>query len=332
MRVLVTGGCGFIGSHTVVELLNRGYEVIVVDNLVNSKIEAISRIEEITGRNVKFYREDMRDKEALRNIFRENNIDAVIHFSAYKAVGESVKEPLKYYENNIYSTICLCEVMDEFDCRNLVFSSSATVYGKPKKVPVKENYPLNPINPYGTTKLYIENMLNDLYKSNNNWNIVMLRYFNVVGAHESGIIGEDPNGIPNNLMPYIVKVATHEMKELSIFGDDYNTPDGTGVRDYIHVMDVADGHIKALEKIKKDKGLFIYNLGTGIGYSVLDVVNTFMKVNNIEVKYRIIGRRPGDISEIYADTSLAFKDLGFVATRSLDDMCRDSYNYAIKNK
>ena len=332
MKVLVTGGCGFIGSHTVVDLLNKGYEVIVVDNLVNSKIEAISGIEEITGKNVKFYREDLCDKEALRNIFRDNKIDAVIHFSGYKSVGESVKEPLKYYENNIYSTLCLCEVMNEFDCKNLVFSSSATVYGKQKKVPIKENYPLSATNPYGNTKLYIETILNDLYKSDNSWNIVILRYFNVVGAHESRLLGENPNGIPSNLMPYIVKVATHELKELSIYGDDYNTPDGTGVRDYIHVMDVADGHVKALEKIKKSKGLFTYNLGTGIGYSVLDVVNSFMRVNKVDIKYRIIDRRPGDVAENYADTSLAEKELGFKATRTLDDMCRDAYNYAIKNK
>lgn len=332
MKVLVTGGCGYIGSHTCIELLNRKYDVIVVDNLVNSQIENISRVEEITGRNVKFYRDDISDKEALRNIFRENDIDMVIHFSGYKSVGESVKEPLRYYENNIYSTLCLCEVMKEFGCKNLVFSSSATVYGKPKKLPIKENYPLNPINPYGKTKAIIEGLLHDLYESDKDWNIVILRYFNAVGSHESGMLGDNPNGIPNNLMPYIVKVATHEIKELSIFGDDYNTPDGTGVRDYIHVMDVARGHVCAIEKIKKSKGIFTYNLGTGVGYSVLDVIDTFEKVNDVNVKYRMIARRPGDVAELYADTTLAEKELGFTTSKTLEDMCKDAYNYAIKNQ
>lgn len=332
MKVLVTGGCGYIGSHTCIELLNRKYDVIVVDNLVNSQIENISRVEEITGRNVKFYRDDISDKEALRNIFRENDIDMVIHFSGYKSVGESVKEPLRYYENNIYSTLCLCEVMKEFGCKNLVFSSSATVYGKPKKLPIKENYPLNPINPYGKTKAIIEGLLHDLYESDKDWNIVILRYFNAVGSHESGMLGDNPNGIPNNLMPYIVKVATHEIKELSIFGDDYNTPDGTGVRDYIHVMDVARGHVCAIEKIKKSKGIFTYNLGTGVGYSVLDVIDTFEKVNDVNVKYRMIARRPGDVAELYADTTLAEKELGFTTSKTLEDMCKDAYNYAINNQ
>lgn len=332
MKVLVTGGCGYIGSHTCIELLNKGYDVIVVDNLINSQIENISRVEEITGRNVKFYRDDISDKEALRNIFRENKIDMVIHFSGYKSVGESVKEPLRYYENNIYSTLCLCEVMNEFGCKNLVFSSSSTVYGKPKKLPIKENYPLNPVNPYGKTKAIIEGLLNDLYNSDKDWNIIILRYFNAVGAHESGLLGDNPNGIPNNLMPYIVKVATHEIKELSIFGDDYSTPDGTGVRDYIHVVDVAKGHVLAIDKLKKSKGIHTYNLGTGVGYSVLDVIDTFEKVNNVNIKYRMIARRPGDVAELYADTTLSEKELGFTTTKTLEDMCRDAYNYAIKNQ
>ena len=332
MKVLVTGGCGYIGSHTCIELLNKGYDVIVVDNLINSQIDNISRVEEITGRNVKFYRDDINDKEALRNIFRENKIDMVIHFSGYKSVGESVKEPLRYYENNIYSTLCLCEVMNEFGCKNLVFSSSSTVYGKPKKLPIKENYPLNPVNPYGKTKAIIEGLLSDLYNSDKEWNIIILRYFNAVGAHESGLIGDNPNGIPNNLMPYIVKVATHEIKELSIFGNDYNTPDGTGVRDYIHVVDVARGHVLALDKLKKSKGLFTYNLGTGFGYSVLDVIDTFEKVNGVNIKYRMIARRPGDVAELYADTTLSEKELGFTTTKTLEDMCRDAYNYAINNQ
>ena len=332
MKVLVTGGCGYIGSHVCVQLLDNGYDVIIVDNLSNSKIDAISGIEELTGKTVKFYREDINDKEALRNIFRDNEIDAVIHLAGYKAVGESVKDPLKYYDNNLCSTIGLCEIMKEFGCKKIVFSSSATVYGKPKKLPLKENYGLSTTNTYGTTKLFIERVLNDLYNSDKEWNVVILRYFNAVGAHESGLIGENPNDIPNNLMPYIVKVATRELKELSIFGDDYNTPDGTGVRDYIHVVDLAKGHVLALEKINKDKGIFTYNLGTGVGFSVLDVVNTFMKVNNVEVKYKIVDRRPGDVAESYADISLAEKELGFHPTKTLDDMCRDAYNYAIKNK
>ena len=332
MKVLVTGGCGYIGSHTCIELLNKGYDVIVVDNLINSQIDNISRVEEITGRNVKFYRDDINDKEALRNIFRENKIDIVIHFAGYKAVGESVAKPLMYYRNNIDSTLSLLETMNEFGCKNLVFSSSSTVYGKPKKLPIKENYPLNPVNPYGKTKAIIEGLLSDLYNSDKEWNIIILRYFNAVGAHESGLIGDNPNGIPNNLMPYIVKVATHEIKELSIFGNDYNTPDGTGVRDYIHVVDVARGHVLALDKLKKSKGLFTYNLGTGFGYSVLDVIDTFEKVNGVNIKYRMIARRPGDVAELYADTTLSERELGFTTTKTLEDMCRDAYNYAINNQ
>ena len=332
MKILVTGGTGYIGSHTCVELLNRGYEVIIVDDLSNSKEDVIDRLETITGKRVKFYKEDVCNKDALRKIFKENKIDFVMHFAGFKAVGESVNEPLMYYGNNLGSTICLCEVMKEFNCKNIVFSSSATVYGDPRRVPIKETAHLNTTNPYGTTKLFIERILTDLYKSDPDWNIVLLRYFNPIGAHESGLIGEDPNGIPNNLMPYIVKVATHELNELSIFGNDYDTVDGTGVRDYIHIVDLAIGHVKAIEKITKDKGLFIYNLGTGRGYSVLEVVNTFMKVNNVEVKYKFAPRRGGDIAVCYADPTKARKELGFETTKTLEDMCKSAYNYAIKNK
>ena len=285
MKVLVTGGCGYIGSHTCVELLNRDYEVIIVDNLSNSKRSVVNKIEKITGKKVKFYKDDVCDKDAVRKIFKENKIDMVIHFAGFKAVGESVLNPMKYYRNNLISTIVLCDVMKEFNCKNIVFSSSATVYGVPRRVPIKETAHLSTTNPYGTTKLFIERILTDLYKSDNEWSVVLLRYFNPIGAHESGLIGEDPNGIPNNLMPYIVKVATHELKELSIFGNDYDTKDGTGVRDYIHVVDLAIGHVKAIEKISKKKGFYIYNLGTGQGYSVLEVLNTFMKVNKVKVNY-----------------------------------------------
>ncbi len=332
MSVLVTGGCGYIGSHTCVELLNRNYDVVIVDNLSNSKRSVVDKIEEITHKNVKFYEDDVCDKDALRKIFNENKIDMVIHFAGFKAVGESVLNPMKYYRNNLVSTICLCEVMKEYNCKNLVFSSSATVYGTPRRVPIKETAHLSTTNPYGTTKLFIERILTDLYKSDNEWNIVLLRYFNPIGAHESGLIGEDPNGIPNNLMPYIVKVATHELNELSVFGNDYNTKDGTGVRDYIHVVDLAIGHVKAIEKINKSKGLFIYNLGTGKGYSVLEVLNTFMKVNNVDVKYKIVGRRSGDVASCYANPEKALKGLGFKTTKNLEEMCRDAYNFAIKNK
>ncbi|MDD6879474.1 MAG: UDP-glucose 4-epimerase GalE [bacterium] len=332
MKVLVTGGTGYIGSHTCCELLDRGYEVVIIDNLSNSKKEVVSKIEQITGKKVKFYLGDVRDKELLRKIFKENEINFVIHFAGYKAVGESVLNPLMYYENNLLSTINLCEVMKEFDCKNLVFSSSATVYGIPKKLPLKEDFSLAATNPYGQTKLMIENILKDLYASDNSWNIVILRYFNPIGAHASGLIGEEPNGIPNNLMPYIVKVANKELPFLNIFGNDYDTVDGTGVRDYIHVVDLAIGHVLSIEKINKDKGIFIYNLGTGHGYSVLELVNTFSKVNNIEVNYRIVDRRPGDVAECYADTKKATIELGFKAQKTIDDMCRDSYKYVINNK
>lgn len=332
MNILVTGGCGYIGSHTCCELLNKGHNVIIIDNLSNSKKEVVNYIKEITGHDVTLYIGDVCDKDLLRKIFNENKIDSVIHFAGYKAVGESVKLPLKYYRNNLDSTLSLCEVMSEFDCKNLVFSSSATVYGIPKKLPIKEDFPLSTTNPYGTTKLMIERILKDLYTSDNTWHIALLRYFNPIGAHSSGLLGEDPNGIPNNLMPYIVKVATGELECLSIFGDDYDTKDGTGVRDYIHVVDLALGHIAAIEKIDKEPGVYTYNLGTGVGYSVLELVKTFSKVNNIIVNYKIAPRRPGDIAECYADTTKASDELHWHATKTIEDMCRDSYNFAIKNK
>ena len=332
MKILVTGGTGYIGSHTCVELLNSGYDVVVIDNLSNSKIEVKDKIKEITNKEFKFYKGDCCDKDLLRTIFKENDIDSVIHFAGYKAVGESVKNPLKYYRNNLDSTITLLEVMNEFNVKKLVFSSSATVYGKPDKLPIKENFPLSTTNPYGTTKLMIETILKDLYKSDNTWSIALLRYFNPIGAHKSGLIGENPNDIPNNLMPYIVKVATGELECLSVFGNDYNTKDGTGVRDYIHVVDLARGHIKAIEKISKHSGIDSYNLGTGKGYSVLEIVNTFKKINNVDVKYKIVDRRPGDIDECYADPTYAKEELNWEAELGIDDMCRDSYNFARKFK
>ena len=330
MTILVTGGTGFIGSHTCVELLDAGYDVVVVDNLSNSKKEVIKKIEKITNKNISFYENDVCNKEALRKIFKENKIDAIIHFAGYKAVGESVLNPIMYYRNNIDSTLSLIEVANEFNVKKLVFSSSATVYGKPKRLPIKEDFPLSTTNPYGTTKLMIERILKDLYKSDDSWSIAILRYFNPIGAHKSGLIGENPNGIPNNLMPYIIKVATGELKCLGIFGNDYDTKDGTGVRDYIHVVDLAYGHVKAVEKIIKETGYDCYNLGTGNGYSVLDLVNTFMKVNNVDVKYEIKDRRPGDIDACYADPSYAYEKLGWKAEKDINEMCLDSYNYVLK--
>lgn len=332
MNILVTGGCGYIGSHTCCELLNKGYKVIIIDNLSNSKKEVINHIESITKKEVVFYEGDVANKELLRKIFTENEINSVIHFAGYKAVGESVKYPLKYYRNNIDSTLSLCEVMNEFNCKKLVFSSSATVYGLPEKLPIKEDFPLSTTNPYGSTKLMIENILRDLYVSDNTWHIAILRYFNPIGAHSSGLLGEDPNGIPNNLMPYIVKVATGKLECLSVFGDDYNTKDGTGVRDYIHVVDLALGHICAIEKLNKDTGIFTYNLGTGQGYSVLELVKTFSRVNDVSVNYKIVGRRAGDIDACYADTSKALNELGWKATKNIEDMCRDSYNFVTLKK
>ena len=332
MKIFVTGGTGYIGSHTCVELLNAGYEIVVIDNFSNSKPEVIEKIKEITEKDFKFYEGDVCDKELLKKIFTENNIDAVIHFAGYKAVGESVSKPLMYYRNNIDSTLTLLETMNEFNCKKLVFSSSATVYGKPKSLPIKEDFDLSTTNPYGSTKLMIEDILRDLYISDNEWSIAILRYFNPIGAHKSGLIGENPNDIPNNLMPYIVKVANKELECLNVFGNDYDTHDGTGVRDYIHVVDLSLGHIKAIEYILNSKGIDEYNLGTGNGYSVLDLVKTFMKVNDVEVKYKITDRRPGDIDACYADASKAQEILGWKAKLGIEDMCRDAYNFIKKNK
>ena len=332
MKVLVTGGLGFIGSHTCVELLNSGYEVVIVDNLSNSSIDVLEKIEEITSKRPKFYDIDVCDKEEVKKVFRVNKIDAVIHFAGYKAVGESVREPLKYYRNNLDSTLTLLEVMKEENCHNFVFSSSATVYGNPKELPIKEDFPLSTTNPYGTTKLMIERILADLSKADKEMSIIVLRYFNPIGAHKSGLLGENPRGIPNNLMPYIVRVATKELEMLSVFGNDYDTHDGTGVRDYIHVVDLAKGHIKALEKCVRFKGIEYYNLGTGTGYSVLDLVKTFEEVNNVKVLYKIVDRRPGDIDACYADPGKAYEEIGFKAELGIEDMCRESYNYILKNK
>lgn len=332
MKILVTGGTGFIGSHTCVELLDAGYNVVIIDNLSNSKKEVVGYIEKITNKKVDFYEADVCDKEALRRIFKSHKIDAVIHFAGYKAVGESVLKPLRYYRNNLDSTLSLLEVMDEFNVKKVVFSSSATVYGNPAKLPIREDFPLSTTNPYGTTKLVIEGILKDLYKSDNTWSIAILRYFNPIGAHKSGLIGENPNGIPNNLMPYIIKVATRELECLGVFGNDYNTYDGTGVRDYIHVVDLAKGHVKAIEKVLEATGVDAYNLGTGKGCSVLDLVNTFIKVNNVDVKYEIKERRPGDIDACYADSSYAYEKLGWKAEKTIEEMCKDAYNYVKKER
>jgi len=331
MKVLVTGGAGYIGSHTSVELLNAGHEVICIDNFMNSKYEAVKRVEKITGKSIKFYEGDIRDREILTKIFSENKIDAVINFAGLKAVGESCAKPLEYYENNIEGLLILVMVMREFGCKNLVFSSSATVYGLPKSVPIKEDFPLSTSNPYGSTKLFIEYILKDLYKADPSFNIAILRYFNPVGAHESGMIGEDPKGIPNNLCPYITQVAVGKREYLGVFGNDYDTPDGTGVRDYVHVVDLSRGHVLAVNKLMENPGLLIVNLGTGRGYSVLDMVHAFEKVVGKPIPYKIMPRRPGDIGECYADTSLAYEVLGFKAEKTVDDMCRDAMNWQTKN-
>ena len=332
MKILVTGGLGYIGSHTSVELLDEGYEIIVIDNLSNSKIEVVDKIKTITNKDFKFYKGDLRDKELVKKIFSENEIDAVIHFAGLKAVGESVEKPLMYYQNNIDSTLTLCEVMNEFNVKKLVFSSSATVYGKQDILPIKETASLSTTNPYGSTKLFIEYILDDIYKSDNEWSIVKLRYFNPVGAHESGIIGEDPNGIPNNLMPYVSKVAVGELPHLNVFGNDYDTKDGTGVRDYIHVVDLAKGHLKALNYINENKGSIPINLGTGTGYSVLEIVDAYKNGNSVEVPYKIAPRRDGDIAECFADPTRALELLNWKAEMNLDDMVKSAYNYVIKNK
>ena len=329
MKILVTGGAGYIGSHTCVELLNNNYEVIVLDNFSNSKKEVIDKIKKITNKDLKLYEGNMLNEEILTKIFEENNIDCVIDFAAYKAVGESVQKPVEYYINNVSSVLTLLTVMKKFNCKSLVFSSSATVYGNPEIIPITEECRTGgTTNPYGTSKLFVEQILKDLYNSDNEWNICILRYFNPIGAHESGLIGEEPNGIPANLVPYISKVASGKLECLSIFGNDYDTKDGTGVRDYIHVVDLALGHLKAVEKLNKEKkGLYIYNLGTGVGYSVLDLVNTFEKVNNIKIKYKITPRRNGDIATCYSDPSKAKRELNFEATKTLEDMLKDAWNY-----
>ena len=328
-KILVTGGAGYIGTHTCVELLNKGEEVVVLDNFSNSNPQALENVKRITGKDLKFYQGDMIDRNILEKIFIENEIEAVIDFAAYKAVGESVQKPVEYYTNNVSTVLVLLDEMKKHNVKTLVFSSSATVYGDPEVVPITEECKVGgTTNPYGTSKLMVEQILKDLYKSDNEWNIAILRYFNPVGAHESGLIGEDPKGIPANLMPYIQKVAAGKLKELSVFGNDYDTKDGTGVRDYIHVVDLAIGHIKALDKLRKDKmGMHIYNLGTGVGYSVLDMVNAFEKANNIKVPYKIAPRRAGDIAMCYSDPKRAKEELGFEATRTLEDMCRDSWNF-----
>ena len=331
MSILVTGGTGYIGSHTVVELLNQNKEVIIIDNLCNSSKDVLEKIEKITGKKCKFYEADIRDEKALEKIFNENKIESVIHFAGLKGVGESVEIRLEYYDNNVYGTIKLLEAMKKFGCKKIVFSSSATVYGDPGTPKyVEEMGRGKASSPYGATKAVIEEMLENLYASDKEWTISILRYFNPIGAHESGLIGENPNGIPNNLMPYIQKVAAGELKELSVFGNDYDTKDGTGVRDYIHVVDLAIGHVKALEKLTKP-GVYIHNLGTGCGYSVLDIVNTFERVNNVKVNYKIAPRRPGDLAMYYADPTKAKKELGWEAKRGIEEMCRDSWNF-VKNK
>ena len=332
MKILVTGGAGYIGSHTCVELLNEGFEVVVIDNFSNSKSSSLDAIKKITGKDFKFYEIDYLDKDALNKVFEENKIDAVINFAGFKAVGESVQKPIEYYTNNISGALNLLDVMRKHNVKKFVFSSSATVYGNPEKIPLTEDCKIGgTTNPYGTSKLFIEQILKDIYASDNSWDIIILRYFNPVGAHESGLIGEDPKGIPNNLMPYIAKGATKELKELSVFGNAYNTPDGTGVRDYIHVVDLAKGHVLALNKLEKEgKGLFIYNLGTGTGYSVLDLVHAYEKANNVKVPYKIAPRRDGDIATCYSDPTKAKNELGFVATKTIEDMCHDSYKFVTR--
>ncbi|GAB5408805.1 MAG: UDP-glucose 4-epimerase GalE [Balneolaceae bacterium] len=332
MEVLVTGGAGYIGSHTVLELLNTDYEVIVVDNLSNSSEESLLRVQQITGKKPHFYDVDLLDKPALEKIFRDHNIDSVIHFAGFKAVGESVVKPIMYYQNNLDSTLILCEVMKEFNIKKLVFSSSATVYGDPATVPITENFPLSATNPYGRTKLFIEYILKDLHVADSSWNITLLRYFNPVGAHKSGLIGEDPNGIPNNLMPYVSQVAVGKLKQLSVFGDDYPTVDGTGVRDYIHVVDLALGHLKAIEKLSNATGgVNIYNLGTGKGSSVLEMIKAFENASGKEVAYKIAPRRSGDIASCYAEPALAKEELGWVAERGIKEMCEDGWRWQSSN-
>ncbi|WP_127470659.1 UDP-glucose 4-epimerase GalE [Thiomicrorhabdus aquaedulcis] len=329
--ILVTGGAGYIGSHTCIELLQAGFELVVLDNLSNSSIESLKRVKHITGREIEFIEGDVCDRVLLRSIFTRFSVDAVIHFAGLKAVGESVALPLKYYDNNVSGSVALFEVMAEFDCKHLVFSSSATVYGDPASVPIKEDFPLSTTNPYGASKLMVENILRDVFKSDPDWSIALLRYFNPVGAHESGLIGEDPNGIPNNLMPFVSQVAVGQRECLNVFGDDYDTLDGTGVRDYIHVVDLAKGHVAALRKLMQSPGLVTLNLGTGRGYSVLEMVRAFEQASDKQVAYEIVARRPGDVAQCYADPSIAFEVLGWKAELGIERMCEDAWRWQSKN-
>ncbi len=331
MAILITGGAGFIGSHTIVELLNTGKELVVVDNFCNSKPIVLDRIRKITGKDFKFYEVDLLDREALDRVFAENKIESTIHFAGLKAVGESVAQPLRYYHNNLTGTFNLCEVMQKYGAKRIVFSSSATVYGKPESVPIREDFPLSTTNPYGETKLMIERILKDLYVADSEWSVSILRYFNPIGAHKSGLIGEDPKGIPNNLLPYVTQVASGKRDHLSVFGNDYKTHDGTGVRDYIHVVDLAQAHLKALDRAEKVTGVEYYNIGTGVGYSVLDIVKAYEKATGVKIPYVIAPRRPGDIDECYADPTKAYELLGWKAQYGIEDMCRDSHNWQTKN-
>ena len=332
MSILITGGAGFIGSHTAVEFLNAGYDIVIVDNYINSSPKALDRIREITGKTFRFYEVDLCDKEAFRRVFVENpEIDSAIHFAGLKAVGESVAQPERYYRNNLLSTLNLISLMSEYGAKRIVFSSSATVYGNPKAVPIREDFPLSTTNPYGETKLMIERILKDVWVSDNEWSVSILRYFNPIGAHKSGLIGENPRGIPNNLLPYVAKVAAGQLPCLSVFGNDYNTPDGTGVRDYIHVVDLAKAHLKALERAEKVQSVEYYNIGTGVGYSVLDIIKAYEKATGLKVNYKIAPRRPGDIDACYADPAKAAEVLGWRAENTLDDMCRDLANWQKKN-
>ena len=331
MAILVTGGAGYIGSHTCIELLNNGEEIVVLDNFSNSKPRVLELIKEISGKTFRFYQADLLDRDAVERVFEENDIDSVIHFAGLKAVGESVEKPIEYYHNNITGTLILIDEMRKHGCKRLVFSSSATVYGSPKSVPIKEDFPRSTTNPYGSTKLMIEDILRDVSVSDDEWSIALLRYFNPIGAHKSGKLGEDPNGIPNNLMPYIQKVAVRKLPRLGVFGNDYPTRDGTGVRDYIHVVDLALGHVKAIQKLRNMTGVGVWNLGTGKGYSVLEVVNAFIRASGTDIPYDIKPRRAGDIAECYADPSKAFDELGWKAERDLDEMCEDSWRFIKQN-
>lgn len=327
MKILVTGGLGYIGSHTVVELLNAGYDVVVVDNLSNAKLDVGGRVRKITGKDFDFVEADIRDRAAMEAAFAAHKVEAVIHFAGLKAVGESVEQPLRYYDNNVNGSVILFETMQKYGVKQMVFSSSATVYGDPHTVPIKEDFPLHATNPYGRSKLMIEEILRDLHVSDKSWHIALLRYFNPVGAHESGLIGEDPNGIPNNLLPYIAQVAEGRREKLSVYGNDYPTPDGTGMRDYIHVVDLAIAHVKALDKLAKGAGIFTYNLGTGRSNSVLEMVRSFEKASGKQIPYQIVARRPGDIAVCYADPALAREELGWTATRNVEQMCADAWRW-----